>query len=431
MQESRSNQPIWLSKGVIDEVLFCQEFRRKHDVITADGAFFTEDGRISDERIIRQWIYDTLKPHIGSNMSRKVDSLLAALRLDCSMELPNRPFVIHVANGTYDLMNGFTPHKHYCRHRIKAKYDPALPYPKLWLDFLNDLLEPEDIVTLQEFMGYCLIPTTIAQKMLIITGRGGEGKSRIGVVMQRMLGNSMSISSLNKVETNRFARADLEHLLLMVDDDLKLEALPDTNYIKSIISAEAPMDLERKGQQSYQGTLNVRFMAFGNDTLQALHDRSYGFFRRQIILTAKPIRPDRGTDPLLSACFHEHIDGIFLWCLAGLHRLFDNGFEFTVSSRAQENLKDSMAAGNNVLQFMESEGYFRFDSQEKVTSRLFYSVYRNWCEDNMLVPLSAKSFSAYLNQNQEQFHIRSTEKVPIGHGKYARGYCGIHALPRL
>ena len=74
--------------------------------------------------------------------------------------------------------------------------------------------------------------------------------------MHAMLGDNMNTSSIQKVETNPFARADLEHLLVMVDDDMKLEALPQTNYIKTIVSAELPMDLERKGQQSYQGSLN-------------------------------------------------------------------------------------------------------------------------------------------------------------------------------
>ena len=48
-------------------------------------------------------------------------------------------------------------------------------------------------------------------------------------------------------------RADLEHELVMVDDDMKMEALKSTHYLKSLITAEMPMDLERKGEQSYQG----------------------------------------------------------------------------------------------------------------------------------------------------------------------------------
>lgn len=51
------------------------------------------------------------------------------------------------------------------------------------------------------------------------------------------------------------------------------------------------MDMERKGVQSYQSQLYVRFLCFGNGALTALHDKSDGFFRRQIVLTTKD-RPD-------------------------------------------------------------------------------------------------------------------------------------------
>ena len=41
-----------------------------------------------------------------------------------------------------------------------------------------------------------------------------------------------------------FARADLEHTLLCVDDDMRMEALRQTNYVKSIVTAQGQMDLE-------------------------------------------------------------------------------------------------------------------------------------------------------------------------------------------
>ena len=53
------------------------------------------------------------------------------------------------------------------------------------------------------------------------------------------------------VENNRFARADLERRLLLIDDDMDMNALPKTNYIKTIVTAEAKLDLERKGWQVY------------------------------------------------------------------------------------------------------------------------------------------------------------------------------------
>ena len=83
--------------------------------------------------------------------------------------------------------------------------------------------------------------------MMFLLGKGGEGKSRIGLVLKKLMGDAVSNGSIQKVETSCFARADLENRLLMVDDDLNMNALPKTNYIKSIMTAEAKMDVERKG----------------------------------------------------------------------------------------------------------------------------------------------------------------------------------------
>ena len=164
--------------------------------------------------------------------------------------------------------------KEFCMNRLPVRYVPDAPEPSRWLTFLGQLLVPEDIITLQEFMGYVLLPTTKGQKMMIVIGKGGEGKSRIGRVLRALLGDSMNTGSIQKVEVDRFARADLEWKLLMLDDDMKLEALPQTNNIKSIVTLEDKTDLERKGKQSEQGYLCVRFICFGNGNLGSLYDLS-------------------------------------------------------------------------------------------------------------------------------------------------------------
>ena len=53
-----------------------------------------------------------------------------------------------------------------------------------------------------------------------------------------------------------------------------VEALRQTNYVKSIVTAQGKMDLERKGKQSYQGWIFARLLAFSNGDLQALYDLS-------------------------------------------------------------------------------------------------------------------------------------------------------------
>ena len=66
----------------------------------------------------------------------------------------------------------------------------------------------------------------------------------------------------------------------MVDDDLNMVALPETRNIKSIVTAEDRLCIERKNKQAVQGLLYVRFICFGNGNLVAAHDDSDGFNRK-------------------------------------------------------------------------------------------------------------------------------------------------------
>ena len=430
MNESKSKLfPVWFDGQKINEALFCSEFIKDFPMVSINDTFFTVNGIVRDEGKLRQEIYNRIKPYITTGISKKVTNLVEVLRLECTASsLPIYVDRIHVRNGTYFLNGTFTREKDFCRNRLPVAYNPQAQKPETWLRFLSELLNEEDIPTLQEFMGYCLIPSTKGQKMLILTGKGGEGKSRVGLVLRALLGENMNTGSIAKIETSPFARADLEHELVLLDDDMKLEALPQTNHIKAIITAELPMDLEKKGKQSYQGDLYVRFLALGNGTLQSLYDRSIGFFRRQIILTAKEKNPDRKDDPFIAEKMCCEAEGIFLWALEGLRRLIENDYQFTVSEAAKETMEDAVVDGNNIIEFLDSAGYVAFNPDSTASSKDLYAAYKLWCEDNALSPLAQKSFCSYLKQNEKQYHIRYTNKINIGRGKLARGFTGIEIL---
>lgn len=423
--------PEWVDGKKFNEVLFCEDFLKEYPMVSLNGTFFTVDGLVSDENLLKKKIYDFLKPYVSTGLPKKVSNLLEVLRMECCTEdLPLQTDRIHVENGTLFLDGTFTPEKEFCRNRLPVSYNPEAPEPKEWLKFCSQLFYEEDIPTVQEYFGYCLLPSNKGQKMMILIGKGGEGKSRVGIVLQSLLGSNMKTGSIAKVENSPFARADLQNMLVMVDDDMKMEALHSTNYIKAIVTAEMAMDLEKKGMQSYQGDLRVRFMVFGNGTLQALHDRSYGFFRRQIIMEAKDRDPNRVDDPFLAEKLCEEKEGIFLWALEGLHRLIENNYHFTISERAQGNIDAAMADGNNIVEFMKSEGYFRFKADCEASSKDFYMVYKQWCSDNALYALSEKSFCSYLKQHANLYNLEATNNVYIGSGKRVRGFWGIELLQR-
>lgn len=422
--------PSWYDGKKIDEVQFCSDFLGRHPMKCVHGRLFTVDGAVEDEGGISRMILEEVSGCLSSGISKAVTNLLAALKLTAySPPLPIETDRIHVANGTYFLNGSFTEDKAWCNNRLKVRYEANAPKPERWLGFLSELLEPEDIPTLQEYLGYCLIPSTKGQKMLLLIGKGGEGKSRIGLVMRSLLGDSMNMTSIQKVENNRFSRADLENKLLMVDDDMDMSALPKTNYIKSIVTAECKMDLERKGVQSYQSRLYARFLCFGNGALTALHDRSDGFFRRQIVLTTRDRPAERVDDPFLAEKLADEAEGIFLWCLEGLNRLLANNYQFSLSGKARENVETVKRSSNNVIEFLRSEGYIRFRADAEASSRALYEAYKLWCEDNVRKPLSANRLSSELAQNEALYKVEATNNIYAA-GKRVRGFVGIEVLAR-
>ena len=424
-----ADYPVWFDGKKINEVLFCAEFLRDRPMICVHDHFFTADGWVSDENRLKNPIYQAIKPYVTAGVAKKAASLLDVMRIECyAPALPVYQDRIHLANGTLSLDGTFSPEREVCINRLPVRYAPDAPAPERWKRFLSDLLEPEDILTLQEFIGYCLIPSNKGQKMLMLTGRGGEGKSRVGLVLRALLGENMNTGSISKVETNPFARADLEHRLVMVDDDMKLEALPQTNHIKAIITAEIPLDLEKKGRQSYQGQLYVRFLGFGNGSIQSLYDRSVGFFRRQIILRVKEREANRIDDPFIAEKMCAEAEGILLWALEGLRRLISNDYRFTISRSARENMEAAVSDGNNVVEFLQSEGYIQFQTDGESSSRSLYAVYRQWCEDNAAVCLSARSFVTWLKQNAAAYRLEYSNKIRIGGGRCVRGFIGIKPL---
>ena len=422
--------PFWFDGRNINEALFCDDFLSRHRLVYMNGAFFTPDGRVTDELPLRGEIFEELRCCAVSNVPRKISNIMELMKLAARVDdLPPEADRIHLANGTLLLDGTFAAGRSkIVRSRLPVAYDPNAPKPECWLKFLGELLYPEDIPTLQEFIGYCLIPSNKGQRMMVIKGSGGEGKSQIGAVLSALFGCNMKDGSIGKISENRFARADLEHVLLCVDDDMRMEALRQTNYVKSIVTAQGKMDLERKGKQSYQGWMFARLLAFSNGDLQALFDRSDGFYRRQLVLTTREKPANRVDDPDLAEKMKAEIEGIFLWAFEGLRQLVANNFQFTESARTRANREAVKRDNNNVYEFLESEGYIRLKADASISSKDCYEIYRMWCEENNLMALKPRSFSDALVAASGKYNLEYCNNIINAAGRRVRGFYGIEAL---
>lgn len=418
---------VWFDGKTVYEVSFCEEFLKENPMMYVDGVFYNCNGAV-DVQIIEKMISDRLKEkQVQKDFAKKVTSLVNALRRICyAPDFNVRSDEIHLLNGVLKTDGTFSEEIRICRNRLNVKYNPEAHEPVCWLNFLNELLEPEDIKTLQEFIGYCLIHSTKAQAMLFIVGNGGEGKSRIGVVMYDIFKDAAYFGSITELASHKFLKANLVGKMVLIDDDMNLEGLKDTSFLKSLATSETPLTVQVKGKQGVQVKLKCRTMCFANGTPKSLYDKTDGWERRLIILSAKPVPKDRITDPFLSEKLLGEKEGIFIWGLEGLNRLMSNNFKFTISENAKENIIQMKEDNCNIISFLKDEQLVKFGSELECSTADLYSGYCYWCNLNGVIALKRESFNVWLKQNYHNYNLEYSEKT-ISHSsqKFARGYKGI------
>ena len=207
MKKNISRNPLWpdwYNGKKIDEVQFGRAFLEQWPLKCVNGTLYTLDGPVEDESEIKQRILENIEEYVTSGLSKKVTNILETIKLLAfSDPFPIEQDCIHLQNGVYHLPDGsFQESRLFCQNRLPVKYDSKAATPDRWLTFLHELLDDADIPTLQEYLGYCLIPSTKGQKMMLIVGKGGEGKSRIGLVLKRLMGDAASNGSVQKVENS-------------------------------------------------------------------------------------------------------------------------------------------------------------------------------------------------------------------------------------
>ena len=99
---------------------------------------------------------------------------------------------VHVANGVIELngaspkLVGFDP-KFYSRNLIPIDYKPGAKCPT-FIEQLLKPLPPADVLVLQKLFGMFVSGINFLQKILILQGAPGSGKSQVAAVARQLIG---------------------------------------------------------------------------------------------------------------------------------------------------------------------------------------------------------------------------------------------------
>lgn len=412
----------------INYKLFVDAFAKKNNLVYCNGVFYNPNGAVTNQSI-RKDIANSLG---DAGWTGKIDSptnsIFTTLKdMYAIDELPVDEKVIPLANGDLHIGKKQWVFRHgekkHCPYRLAVDYVPTDKPTPLFDKWLNDVFAPEDIPTVQEWMGYCLVPSTAAGEALFIVGDGEAGKSGLGTILMGILGKASASIETQQLVTKQFQLADVEHKLLAYDDDLGSAALTETGLLKKLITADTPIRVEQKYVEAHQAMLYCRILASANFMLSSLYDDSNGFFRRLHPILVKPKSPDRKViNKFYELILEQEKEQIFKWALIGLRRVIENGWKLSWSERSLNYMK---ANKSNAVHF---EDFFNevcmVAENESTTTAELTKVYKKWCKENGMKEASDRRLSNWFADNSERIGIHRSENIMCA-GKRLRGYMNL------
>lgn len=426
--------PVWAyednGQWKIDEKIYITEFVKSHGVKCINGQLYSVDGAISDGKA-KQIIIKEILYYVKANHGDKAEKLLKGIKSYCYIE-PPKPSLdkIHFKNSTLSkdkdgLFNVWSDEKEFCINRIQSNYNPNAPTPKLFNKYLQEVYYSDDIKTLQQYCGYCLLPTTVMQKALIIIGDGGEGKSVLGAILNAIIGeNNCYNASIKDLEGN-FGIANVENKLIYLDDDVSEKAITNSGIFKSLVTNKNTIEAKKKYQQSNVIKSYIRFICFGNFSLQALYDTSDGFYRRLLALRVKPKDDNRIDNPFIDRQIIENeAEGVINWLVQGLNEVIKQNFDIYTSDRTKAESERIKHENDSVLAFLRECDDITIRTDLKVHTSSLYSTYSEFCDENALIKLQITTFPKAVKNKGKQFGITPSENITIK-GRRARGFRGI------
>ncbi|MFZ0514125.1 MAG: phage/plasmid primase, P4 family, partial [Candidatus Nitrosopolaris sp.] len=165
--------------------------------------------------------------------------------------------------------------------QIPVIYDPEAKCP-LILEFLNQVLRKKDIPVMLQVIGYCLYKGCEFEKAFMLHGGGSNGKGVLIQIIEGFLGESnCSHRSLQDLDSNRFAAADLYGKHVNTFADLKSLRLSNTGNFKMLVSGDS-ITGEHKFEHSFTFR-NYAKLIFSANEIPESDDKTDAFYRRWII----------------------------------------------------------------------------------------------------------------------------------------------------
>ena len=306
--------------------------------------------------------------------------------------------VMTFQNGTLEIETGTFrdfSQADYCSIIMDYDYDPEAKCPQ-WEQFIEDVTdeEPRRAENLQFIAGYTLFSDCRHQKVFILVGNGGNGKSVYLEIIQKLFGNN----NVTHVEptglAKEFERIRLKDSLLNIGSDINsdfskgevrewLLKVADGTSIQACFKGMNHIDFIPRCKLVY--ACNALPTA---EIINGLNRRmQFIDFPCQYVETPDPKKPkQKQRDINVVKKLLTELPGIFNWAYEGYKLLSKVGY-FTDTPEQQTLMQQFEQTSNPVLVFCEDRDFHGTISRDDI-----YYWYTLWCEETGHRAMSRERF---------------------------------------
>ena len=344
--------------------------------------FYYEDGYYKRNGIlkIRQLINYYLEGMSSEHYKREICGCMSDFNNKSRDALEPPLHLINMKNGIYNINTGeLIPHSqdYYFINQIPIEYNPKAKCDN-FLRFLEDVVYPPHIPTIQEMIGFCFYRKYFLNVAFLLVGGGRNGKGVLVNVIENLVGRcNVSTEPLEDLTTRPYSSAQLYGKLVNIGSEISDSELKNANKFK-IVTGNEPM----KGEIKYGATFtfkNYAKLIFNTNQVPYSHDHSFAFKQRWIIIPFPQTFP-RGeptTNPRLDEelTTQQELQGVFNWAMEGLRRILKN-YDFTYDNT--NTYEDMINPDKTFINAFLELDYGNFISNDEL-----YEKYVDYCKKHL------------------------------------------------
>lgn len=334
--------------------------------------------------------------------------------------------LISLKNGVLDVKTLTLKDKsseYFFNYRLNTEYVADVDWSNCpnFKKFCQTSLERDNkkIKLLLQIIGYICSRCWGAKKAFLLVGEANCGKSVILELVKSIIGSAnVSNIPLHKLH-ERFSLAALSDKMLNIHAELKSTPLRGLDVFKAIVSGDTLMG-EHKGQPHFSFSCRTKLLFAGNqmpDIAEA--EASSAFISRLCILRFPTEIAKENQDVNLLEKLKLEKNIIFSMAVRELKELIENGYQFAEPDDTRKFLNFYAEEQNHIKDFVEN--WCILDPKMRITTKVLYQKYCEFCEMNCYKPYAVGKFSLYLSRISGIAHLRFREN---GNAP-ARGYSGI------